>query len=97
MNHIKIALFTSQILNCFSESKEVVSKQLLIFTNQLDFDKLSGDEINSIPSFYSKLAILNNLEFQFLEFINQYPEKISDYEIENYKNFYKSYTEWRFQ
>lgn len=97
VSHIKIALFTIQILDSFHKAKDRACIALLQQSNHVDADDFSGDEANKMSCVYSKLAILNELESQFLELINQFPEKISDEIIKNYDQFYRAFTEWRFQ
>lgn len=97
IDHLLVAFFTAKILNCFQMSRELTLARVLQCANNSNIYNKDDIEINKITGGYSVLSILNELESQFLELINQYPEKITQEIVEDYKNFYNAWVNWRFQ
>jgi hypothetical protein len=97
IDYLAVSLFTVKILNLFQKSKELACNELIKRSNDVDILNYTGDEINKMSFKLADLSVLTELESQFLELVNQHPEKISVYDVYNCENFYKALTEWRFQ
>lgn len=90
MEQIHLSIFTTRILDCFCQAKKQTCEKIIQLSNQ---DVIDLDEISYV---YSHLTRLSELEVRFLQFVNSSADKVTNNEIENYKNFYKKFTEGRF-
>ena len=100
MEYLKMAYFTTQILQQFQNKKKGLRARLIQCSNQDNIDcadsgTLDSSDVIEIANLYSELMLQTHLESQFLEFVNCYPEKITDSDINNCGSFYNQFREWR--
>ena len=100
MEYLKMAYFTTQILQQFQNKKKGLRAKLIQCSNQDNIDcadsgTLDSSDVVEIANLYSELLLQTHLESQFLEFVNCYPEKITDNDINNWDSFYNQFREWR--
>lgn len=89
MEQIHLSVFTARMLSSFCEAKEQICTKIIQLSNQdnIDFDEISYE--------YSNLAKLAELEIRFLQFVNSCPDHMPMTEIENYREFFRKFTEGR--
>jgi hypothetical protein len=101
MESLKLAVFTTQILHCFQETKKRICAELIQLSNQhnltFSINALSDtSDLDKISYLYSKLIFETQLESQFLEFVNHYPDEITGNELNNWRLFYIQFRNLRF-
>jgi hypothetical protein len=102
MESLELAYFTARILQCFQETKNRNCAELLELSNQPNSDcvvpSLSDtSDIDKIATLYSELLLQSHLESEFLDFVNHYPDKITDDDVNNWRLFYSQFKHWRFR
>jgi hypothetical protein len=95
MESLKLAVFTTQILHCFQETKKRVCAEIIQLSNQHNL-LCNTSDLDKISYLYSELMMETQLESQFLEFVNHYPDKITGNELNNWRLFYIQFRTLRF-
>ena len=95
MESLKLAVFTTQILQCFQETKKRICAEIIQLSNQCNLSCNTSD-LDKISYLYSNLILETQLESQFLEFINHYPDMITGNELDNWHLFYIQFRDLRF-
>jgi hypothetical protein len=95
MESLKLAVFTTQILQCFQETKKRVCAEIIQLSNQYNLS-CDASDLDKISYLYSELMLETQLESQFLEFVNHYPDKITSNELNNWRIFYTQFRNLRF-
>jgi hypothetical protein len=102
MKSLELAVFTCQILQSFQETKNRNCADLLKLSNQSTSDSSGPDlsdtsDVDKIATLYSELLLQSHLESEFLEFVNHYPDKITDDNLKDWHLFYNQFKHWRFK
>ena len=100
MEYLKTAYFVTQILQRFQNKKKILRTSLIQLSNQdnlncANLGSLDSSDVVEIANLYSELLLQAHLESQFLEFVNCYPEKITENDINDCSSFYNQFREWR--
>jgi hypothetical protein len=95
MESLKLAVFTTQILQSFQETKKRICAEIIQLSNQNNLSCNTSD-LNKVSYLYSELMLETQLESQFLEFVNHYPDKITSNELNNWRLFYIQFRNLRF-
>jgi DNA polymerase III delta subunit len=95
MESLKLAVFTTQILQCFQETKKRICSEIIQLSNQNNL-KCKTSDLDKISYLYSELMLETQSESQFLEFVNHYPDKITSNELDNWRLFYIQFRDLRF-
>jgi hypothetical protein len=95
MESLKLAVFTTQILHCFQETKKRVCAKIIQLSNQCNLS-CNDSDLDKISYLYSELMLETQMESQFLEFVNRYPDKITSNELNNWHLFYIQFRTLRF-
>jgi hypothetical protein len=100
MESLKLAVFITQVLHCFNETKKRICTELIQLSNQDNSDctiptLIDASDSDKIAYFYTQLLLETIAESQFLEFANHHPDKITDRNLKDHREFYAQFTHWR--